>query len=538
MSSKELHRRQLARRSGTKVLRPPFDLALDGTPCPLLTRKLARIGETALAIEYYMIAEKVERREAEKKVAEDIIKVYLEASIPTVNPFKVRQKVEWVSNLVKKRRMDLVIDIRFNRERVMGKRRKKSKNGKVKMKFIDVKDELFRVAKEIPELEKEFYQDQEHERKLDIGIQLGDIDWEEEGRKRKEMELENRKQEFKLRRDRLASKENKRKESAKEKVVIEELGSEEDSKDDDDEKTVKRQRITRKEIEKMKPVFEEAERWNLTEQGTASMINVMNSFAGKITIEDQSRVLTPPTVHKIKRRLREEKVEERKGKCPLAAGVDERKDITKMIVGEGVKGSKRFKFGREEHATVIFWPGETYEGHLVPENGTGRGLASSFRDFLLDRKTTLGRLRALLCDGTSKITGCWTGFMAELERLVSQELGELHPLQHIVCMLHHVEKLFEKIFYYYDGVTAGPDVFTGPIGTLLTKRIVHTRPLVKFRTFQNPELLQLIRALPSEVFKGLNRDHQQLIRLLEGLLTGEISQQWAEMGIGNVCSAR
>ena len=68
---------------------------------------------------------------------------------------------------------------------------------------------------------------------------------------------------------------------------------------------------------------------------------------------------------------------------------------------------------KEEHATVIFWPGETYEGHVVPELGTGRGLGASLGSFLADRKTGLEGLKALLSDGCSKMTGPWTGFMAE-----------------------------------------------------------------------------------------------------------------------------
>ena len=101
-------------------------------------------------------------------------------------------------------------------------------------------------------------------------------------------------------------------------------------------------------------------------------------------------------------------------------------------------------------------------------------------------------------------------------------------------MLHHAE----KIFFHYDGVAAGPNVFTGNIGTLLATHTVHTKEIVRFQTFNNPELLHLITTLPKEVFVTLNRDHQQLICLLEGLLTGEISQQWAEMAVGPVCSAR
>ena len=94
-------------------------------------------------------------------------------------------------------------------------------------------------------------------------------------------------------------------------------------------------------------------------------------------------------------------------------GVDERIDKTKKEMGEGMKGAKRYQVVKKEHATVIFWPGETYEGHVVPTGGTGKELAKSTFNFLKSRQTDLSQLKALLGDGCSKVTGCWNGFMAE-----------------------------------------------------------------------------------------------------------------------------
>ena len=53
--------------------------------------------------------------------------------------------------------------------------------------------------------------------------------------------------------------------------------------------------------------------------------------------------------------------------------------------------------------------------------------------------------------------------MAKLERSVSGKMKEKRALQHIVWLLHHAEKIHEKIFYFNNGVTAGPAVFSGPI---------------------------------------------------------------------------
>ena len=303
-------------------------------------------------------------------------------------------------------------------------------------------------------------------------------------------------------------------------------------------KSKKRKRLTGEEVDQIKGVLEETERFNLTQRGTAAVVNAVNAAAGTITSEDQSQVLTKSGVKRLKSRLRKKALEERKSQSPLAIGLDERKDLTKTLAGEGERGSKRFIVRKEEHCTVIFWPGETYEGHVVPQGGTGRELASSVGDFLISRRTNLDNLRAVLSDGTSKMTGAWTGLISELERRVSQEQGQKRTLQRVICMLHHAEKLFEKVFFYYDGVTAGPDVFTGPIGTLLSARVVHQREIVQFKAIQNPDLLAVVTGVSSEVFQELNRDHQQLIRLVEAVITGKIGEQWAKMAIGPVCSAR
>ena len=77
-------------RGDSRVLRPTEDLFLGGL---LLTRKLPRVGEVALAMEYCKLMNKDSVEEAKKKVAEDIMTVYMNASIPTKNPLKVVQKV-------------------------------------------------------------------------------------------------------------------------------------------------------------------------------------------------------------------------------------------------------------------------------------------------------------------------------------------------------------------------------------------------------------------------------------------------------------
>ena len=157
--------------SNSRLLRPPFDAALGGTPSPIPFNQLPTAGEVALAVEHCRFKEKCNLREAEEMVTEDILHIYNLASVPTIHPKKVRQKVEWVTKLVRQRRKDGSFDKRFGRQSVLGKHGQKASNGKVKMNFSDVKDKLLQVASEalIPELEKEFYADQKSARKMFIG---------------------------------------------------------------------------------------------------------------------------------------------------------------------------------------------------------------------------------------------------------------------------------------------------------------------------------------------------------------------------------
>ena len=76
----------------------------------------------------------------------------------------------------------MVTDKRFDREKLMGKHRKKSGNRSEKMKYVEVKDKLVKVAaKDIKEMEREFYENQMGERRME----RGPIDLVEERKKNK-----------------------------------------------------------------------------------------------------------------------------------------------------------------------------------------------------------------------------------------------------------------------------------------------------------------------------------------------------------------
>ena len=129
------------------------------------------------------------------------------------------------------------------------------------------------------------------------------------------------------------------------------------------------------------------------------------------------------------------------------------------------------------------------------------------------------------------MTGWKSGTITELEELLG------YPLQRLICFIHHAELPFGKVFVHYDGPTTGPSSFSGPIGQVITSD-VWKLPVVEFSPFNNPALLGVIENLPDDVFKTLNKDHQNFIKLIEAVLTGTITSQWENMKIGAISHAR
>ena len=63
---------------------------------------------------------------------------------------------------------ELQVDSRRDKPTVQWKWKPTAKNGKKKQKFRDLKDNLFDVSSSVPDLEMEFYVDQQNERKMFI----------------------------------------------------------------------------------------------------------------------------------------------------------------------------------------------------------------------------------------------------------------------------------------------------------------------------------------------------------------------------------
>ena len=164
--------------------------------------------------------------------------------------------------------------------------------------------------------------------------------------------------------------------SEREKIAsITEIGSDSEpevSEFDEDSTIVsdlKRKRMTKSEIKSYKNVMETAERFGLSDTATAHMVNVCVATLGNNNSNEN--ILYQSKVNDIKKKFRLEKIEESKGKCPIAIGIDERKDNAKVQVGIGEKGTKRLENKKIENCAVVYWPGPEYVGHIQTTSGRG-----------------------------------------------------------------------------------------------------------------------------------------------------------------------
>ena len=204
---------------------------------------------------------------------------------------------------------------------------------------------------------------------------------------------------------------------------------------------------------------------------------------------DQDNVIYNKKLKRMAVKMRERKIEEKKGRVITGVMFDERKDTSRA---EDNTTSKK------ENCTVIIFPGQNnispedsevttsenhevsdetiegnnlsselpfraqdqgeYLGHCTPLNSTGKGVAEEVLSHLDKYEADLDNLKTVMTDGTSKMTGHKSGSVTVLE----QNIGR--PLQRSACRLNHVEKPFEHLFTFHNGKTKDPKSFKGPIG--------------------------------------------------------------------------
>ena len=119
-------------------------------------------------------------------------------------------------------------------------------------------------------------------------------------------------------------------------------------------------------------------------------------------------------------------------------------------------------------------------------------------------------------DGCSVNTGIHTGAI----RITELMIGD--PVQHAICGLHLNELVFWHILSKVDGVTKGPESFSGPVGSTLSQDIWKD-PVVSFKSIPGK-----VAVLPEKIVKDLSRDQLLIYRYAMAIQTGNpVFTQWS-----------
>ena len=305
--------------------------------------------------------EGMKRCEAVKKTAEKVLSIYQAATIPCLPIRSIERKIKTLLSLKRNHELAAVVDQRTGKVKDQGKRRHKKRNNRVKVKLCDVVETLLEVKTgEVPELEREFYQDQCGSRKMVIG----GLDVKETKRRssliKKELVALKRKEKKEEGRKKLRELEERDKQLLFKKMswdsvsveeVTEEVGDQrgENLGDEDDVRMgtrgetwcttgSKRRRISAEQKLFVGEFIEACDRFEVSSTAASTIYNLHASSSKSSLRVNQSQVA------KLKRKLRIEKADSFKPvNQPQAIGFDERKDESKCVVGVGQSGHKRFE---------------------------------------------------------------------------------------------------------------------------------------------------------------------------------------------------
>ena len=164
----------------------------------------------------------------------------------------------------------------------------------------------------------------------------------------------------------------------------------------------------------------------------------------------------------------------------------------------------------EEHYVNMGEPNGFYLSHVMPEDRTGYKITTSvysaIKDTALEQK-----LKIVGSDGIAVMTGKSKGFIASLETLIGR------PLQWVICLLLLNELPLRHVFHNLDGITSGPDSFSGPIGRQLNGAVSEWKVL-KFKSIPNPKL----PVIPNSLMDDLSSDQYYAYRICSAVMLGSV----------------
>ena len=162
----------------------------------------------------------------------------------------------------------------------------------------------------------------------------------------------------------------------------------------------------------------------------------------------------------------------------------------------------------------------------MPEEGTGYKIATSvysaIKDTALEQK-----LKIVGSNGSAVVTGKSKEFIASLETLIGR------PLQWVICLLHLNELPLRHAFQNLDGVTFGPESFSGPIGRQLNGAVSEWN-VVKFKSIPNPKF----PVIPNSLMDDISSDQYHACRICSAVMLGSVDANLEFLEVGGLNHSR
>ena len=264
------------------------------------------------------------------------------------------------------------------------------------------------------------------------------------------------------------------------------------------------------------------ERYKVSDIAGAAIASATLKAFGIVTEEDKRYVVDRSKLQRERQKYREEikNKEQELFELVYSIFVDGRKNATMTTVE--VNGNYHFQTVIEEHYVIVGEPNGFCLSNVMPENGTGYKIATSvysaIKDTALEQK-----LKIIGSDGTAVMTGKSKAFIASLETLIGR------PLQWVIRLLHLNELPLRHVFQNLDGVTSGPDSFSGPIARQLNGAVSEWK-VVKFKSIPNPKF----PVIPNSLMDDLSSDQYYAHRICSAVMLGSVDANLEFLEIGGL----
>ena len=275
----------------------------------------------------------------------------------------------------------------------------------------------------------------------------------------------------------------------------------------------------------------ELDRYNVSDGAGVALATALLEDLGMISDEKKDLVFDRFKIRRARQRHRTMKKKEKQASMEgklFCIGTDGKRDKkTKVIIEKEVNNNVIESRAEVTEEHIVYTDPFNYISHSVIDEGCGDGhnLGKDLVDVVREFKSE-DTLECIVCDGTSVMTGCYNGVLANVER----ELGR--ELQWSICQLHANECPMRHVFQELDGGygTSGPTSFHGPMGKAITEPDKHLQPVVKFVPVTSPDLPEL----PDSVVHDLSRDQYLMYRYCVAVHNGEVPADLASQKPGGI----